>query len=135
MPDQRIEQYAKLLVETCVDVQPGWQVIVVGSVLARPLTEEVTRQVARRGAYALVRVNFGGPLPASRTWIREAPLELLGRPSSIEHQTIDQCDAIIVIEAPENTRDGSAVEQERLAAFQAAYRPSMERIFRPSCPG
>jgi aminopeptidase len=134
MPDQRIERYAKLLVETCVDVQPGWQVVVVGSVLARPLMEEVTRQVAHRGAYALVRVNFGGPLFASRTWIREAPLELLGTPSSIEHHTIDQCDAVIVLEAPENTRDGSSVEQERLAAFQAAYRPSLERIFQAELP-
>ena len=52
MNDPRIEQYAKLLVETCVDVQPGWQVLVGGSALARPLLEEVSRAVARRGAYA-----------------------------------------------------------------------------------
>ena len=27
MTDSRVEQYAKLLVETCVDVQPGWGVV------------------------------------------------------------------------------------------------------------
>ena len=55
MRDPRDEQYAKLLVETCVDVQPGWQVVVAASLLARPLLDEVCRAIARRGAYALVR--------------------------------------------------------------------------------
>src|SRR5262245_60474047 len=128
MNDPRVEQYARLLVDTCVRVQPGWQVIVAGSVYARPLLEEVTRQVARKGAHAIVRVNFGGTLFASREWVREAPLELVETPSSIEHHAISECDAIIVVEAPENTRDASSVDQERLAALQTAYRPSLERI-------
>src|SRR5215210_8229992 len=38
--DPRVEAYAALLVETCVDVQPGWQVLVTGGQLARPLLEE-----------------------------------------------------------------------------------------------
>ena len=129
MGDPRIEKYARLLVETCVDVQPGWQVLVVGSPLGRPLVEEVTRQIARRGAHALVRVNFGGSLFASRSWLREAPLELVATPASIEQHAFEQCDAIVVIEAPENTRDASAISQDRLAAIQAAYRPSLERLF------
>ena len=37
MIDPRVEQYAKLLVERSVDVQPGWQVVVIGSTQARPL--------------------------------------------------------------------------------------------------
>jgi Leucyl aminopeptidase (aminopeptidase T) len=43
MRDPRDEQYANLLVETCVDVQPGWQVVVAASPLARPLLDEVCR--------------------------------------------------------------------------------------------
>ena len=50
MPDPRIEQYARILVETCLDVQPGWQVLVTSGPLARPLIEEVSRLIARRGA-------------------------------------------------------------------------------------
>ena len=30
MADPRIEQYARVMVEDCVDVQPGWQVVVAG---------------------------------------------------------------------------------------------------------
>ena len=48
--DPRVEKLAGLLVERCIDVQPGWQVLVMGHPGARPLLEEVCRQIgaARR---------------------------------------------------------------------------------------
>ena len=67
MGDPRIEKYARLLVETCVDVQPGWCRCSSSACSGRPLVEEVTRQIARREAHALVRVTFGGSLFASRS--------------------------------------------------------------------
>jgi aminopeptidase len=132
--DPRIEAYANLLVGDCVKVQPGWQVVVIGSFLGRPLIEEVVRQVARRGAYALLRLTFGEPSVAPRVWQREAPLELLSVPAPAEVHTLETVDAVIVVDAPENTREGSAVSQERLAALQLAYRPAFERIFSGAMP-
>ncbi len=41
--DPRIEAYARLLVEECLDVQSGWQVVVSGGMLGRPLVEDVCR--------------------------------------------------------------------------------------------
>ena len=35
-----------------------------------------------------------------------------------------------VVDAPENTRDAASIDAERTAAFQGAYRPAMERVFR-----
>jgi len=85
MSDPRDEQYARLLVETCIDVQPGWQVIVVANALGRPLFDEVCKAVAERGAYVLPRIAFhsglGGP-PIS--WVNEASDELLSKPAPIE---------------------------------------------------
>ena len=43
--------------------------------LARPLLEEVTRQLGQRGAYPLLRLTFGGGLVYHRDWVRHAPLE------------------------------------------------------------
>ncbi|HEY6015797.1 MAG TPA: aminopeptidase, partial [Gaiellaceae bacterium] len=63
MADPRIERYAALLVDRCVDVQPGWQVLVHSSPAARPLIEEVLRRIARRGAHALMRLSFGSGGP------------------------------------------------------------------------
>jgi aminopeptidase len=125
--DPRIEQYAKLLVETCVDVQPGWQVLVGGSSLARPLLEEVSRAVARRGAYALLRVNLTGS-GINVPWAAEAPVELLETPSELDAYMWKHADALISIEAPENTRELTGLAVERLTAIQAGLRPHLERV-------
>ena len=126
--DPRIEQYARLLVETCLDVQPGSQVLVRTSALARPLVEEISRQLARRGAYALLRLSVGGA-GTNVPWVSEAPEELLSNPSSIVRYELEHADALVAIEAPENTREASAVSQERLSLVQAGVRPLMERMF------
>src|SRR4051812_29109124 len=117
------------MVEDCVDVQPGEQVIVFGGHLGRPMLEEVCRQVARRGAYALLRVGFGGSLTVPTAWAREAPIDLLLSPAPLEAAMLEQADALIVVEAPENTRNLSALSEERLNALQTGIRPAMERVF------
>lgn len=133
MADSRDRQLAELLVDTCVGVRPGWQVVVVGTPHGRPLLEEVVTKIAERDAYALLRVTFDANI-ASRTWVRAAPLERIAIPAPIEQHAIENCDALIAIDAPENTRDASSVEVERTAALQGAYRPALERVFAGEVP-
>src|SRR5206468_10834328 len=116
--DPRIEQYAKLLVATCVDVQPRSQVLVGGSALARPVLEEVSRAVARRGAYALLRVTLTGS-GINVPWAAEAPVELLETPSELDAYMWKHADALISIEAPENTRELTGLAVERVTTLQA----------------
>jgi len=125
--DTRVEQYAKLLVGTCVDVQPGWQVLVNGSALARPLLEAVSREIGRRGAYALQRVNLSGSR-LDVPWATEAPEELLDAPADIDAYAWQHADALVAIEAPENTRELTALPDERIARLQAGWRPHLERV-------
>jgi aminopeptidase len=127
MADPRVRDYARLIVEQCLDVQPGWQVLVLTSPLGRPLVEEVARAIARRGAYVLLRVRFAN-LGSTIGWIQEAPEDVLKRPAPIEVHAMETADALVAIDAPENTREIAAVPPERLALLQGAYRPSMERI-------
>jgi aminopeptidase len=132
MRDPRLEQYARVLVETCIDVQPGWQVVVSASPLARPLVEEVSRQLARRGAYAVLRLSLaGGPNAA---WIQEAPPELLDGPPPLDAHMYATVDGLIAIEAPENTREISGVDADRLGRLQAGLRPHLERVFTDDLP-
>ena len=128
MPDPRIERYARLLVETCTRVEPGWQVLVWGMPAARPLLEEIVRELGRRGAYPLLRVTFGGGLVYHRDWLRTAPLEAIREPAPIDMHALEHCNALIAVSAPENTRDGSDIAAERTAAVNAAYRPALERV-------
>ena len=118
--DPRVEAYAKLLVETCVDVQPGWQVLVTGSYLARPLLEEVSRQVGRRGAYAIQRANLTG-YGTNIPWALEAREDLLGKPAAIDAYAFDNADGLISIEAPENTRELTGLPAERLTKLQSGH--------------
>jgi aminopeptidase len=136
VPDPRVEQYARIFVEQCIDVQPGWEVVVAGGALARPLLEEITRQIARRDAYAHLRVALGGGSIAGPTyqWLQEASLERISEPSPMELHIIEQADALIAVEAPENTRSATALDPERLSALQIAYRPALERIANGEIP-
>jgi aminopeptidase len=133
MADQRITEYARVLVETCVDVQPDWQVLVYSGPLAGPLIDEVSRVIARRGAYALLRLTLDGET-SNVAWAEEAPEELLGRPAPLRAHELETADALIAIEAPENTRQLASLALERLSLLRTAYRPAMERIYTGDMP-
>ncbi|MDQ3086811.1 MAG: aminopeptidase [Actinomycetota bacterium] len=133
MPDPRIQQYAALLVDQCLDIQPRQQVLIVSSPLARPLLEEVSRRVAAKGAYTLPRLSFGGP-GADWIWAAEAPEELLREPAPAEVRTWMDVDALIAIQAPENTREAAGLSPERLALLQAGSAPFLERVVSGSLP-
>ena len=125
--DPRVERLAGLLVERCIDVQPNWQVLVLGNPAARPLLDEICRQVGRRGAYALLRLRID--TPPLRTWVLEADEEVLAGLAEIDAHELDHMDTYIVVQAPENTRDGSEVPAERLALRSKAARPHVMPIF------
>ena len=129
MADPRVERYASLLVDTCVDVQPGWQVVVMSTPLARPLLEELARQIGRKGAYVYQRLDFTGATGgAVGAWVETAPDELLDELPSLDRFMIENVDCLIAVQAPENTRETSAVPPERMAKLNVAYRPAMERV-------
>ena len=125
MADPRLERYASLLVERCVDVQPGWQVLVRSTPAGRPLVDEIVAAIARRGAYALPRLAFRRFSP----WIAEAPPELLGALPEIEAFELGHADTFIVVDAPENTRDGADIAAERIMRRRMAARPHVEPFF------
>ena len=131
MRDPRIDEYARLLVDRSVGVQPGWQVLIRASHLARPLVESVLEQIARRGAYPILQLTFeqtGGP------FAREAPVELLREPAPLQRRIWDEVDAYISIYAPENTREGAELSEERQVALQEGTASMRERAMSLSVP-
>jgi aminopeptidase len=129
MSDPRDRQYAELLVDTCIGVQPGWQVVVFANPLARPLVEEICRALAERGAYALLQLSFGTTFLGEAAWIQHAPKELLETLAPLVRRTLEEADGVIAVLAPENTRDSSALDSWRLQTLQQAARPAMQRMF------
>jgi aminopeptidase len=116
--DPRTQAYARILVD-CIDPRPGWQVLVRSQPPGRPLIEEITRELGRRGARALVRLNFDS---VGGAFLRNAPMELITTVSAIERHEIETADSYMAILAPENTRESADIPAERLAARQSALR-------------
>src|SRR5688500_3501447 len=116
------------MVNRCLDVQPGWQVSVRASPLARPLVREVARAIGRRGAYYLPRINWGPErFRPDLDWALEAPLELLGELPSIEAHQVAYEDARLTIRAPEDVHAGSELDPERRKLLQQAGEPASRR--------
>jgi aminopeptidase len=132
MTDPRDEQYARLLVETCIDVQPGWQVLVSSGVLGRPLFEQVCKVLAEREAYALPMLAFGNL--AAPSWVNAASNELLSKPAPLEEHVLLAVDAVVAIVAPENTRDLAAIEPRRLQILQKGRHRIQERFISGDVP-
>ena len=126
MADSRLRDYATLLVDRCIDVQPGWQVLVRASPEARPLVEEVVAAIARRGAYALPRLSFSPHLDVGSRGARGAARRASPRSTPTSSTTRTR---FMVIDAPENTRDGIDISPERLMLRRQAYRPHAEPFF------
>ena len=135
MRDGRLERYADLLVGTCLGIKPGWQVLVMGSPPGRPLLEELGRAIARRDAYAVFQLSVRGQLGAGDTsWLLEASTELIAKPAPLQVHLIEECDAIMVVDSPENTRESSSIPAERLNAYRSAYRPALQRLMSHEVP-
>ncbi|MFN0156372.1 MAG: aminopeptidase [Gaiella sp.] len=134
MNDPRLERYAELLLDTCLGVQAGWQVLLWGTPWGRPLLEELMKRLGERGAYPLLRLTFSGGLVYHRAWLRHAPPELIAEPAGLEAHVLSHCDAVLAVHAPENTRDGADIAAESFTAVQAAYRPATVRILEHTMP-
>src|SRR5688500_9437356 len=116
------------MVNRCLDVQPGWQVSVRASPLARPLVQEVARAIGRRGAYYMPRINWGPErFRADLDWALEAPLELLGELPEIERYQVENEDARLTIRAPEDVHAAAQLDPERRKLLQQAGEPASRR--------
>ncbi len=128
MADARIDEYARLLVEYSIDVQPGWQVVILAGANSRPLVDAVVGRIARRGAYALPRLTFSGRAFYDQAWLESAPDELLREAAPVLRHEAEQIDAHVSIDSPENTRELSALPSERTALYRESILPLVQRM-------
>jgi aminopeptidase len=133
MSDPRVQEFARILLDTCLGVQKGWQVLVNSTPIARPIVEELTRGLAERGAHALLRLNFSEGM-GEQIWIENAPLDVVAELPDIARYELETCDAVIAVVAPENTRSYTSTDAERMQLVQKAYRPATERLLDGTLP-
>jgi len=136
-----VRELAELLVGRSLGVQPGWQVQVTATPLARPLVEELVRALARKGAYPLVRMSFTDleRVPFETVWAEEAPEELLEQAGPSDVRTRKEVDARVIVFSAENVFAGSELTSERRLALRRAARAAIDpaaELEKPwvSCP-
>jgi aminopeptidase len=139
--DPRVRELAELLVGRSLAVEPGWQVLVQATALARPMVEELVRGIARRGAYPLVRLSFTDleRVPFETVWAEEAPEELLEVPAPSDVRMRQDVDARVIVFSAENVFAGSELPAERRLALRRAARAAIDparELEKPwvSCP-
>src|SRR5581483_12065609 len=88
---------------------------------ARPLVQAVACELARRGAYALLQIDFG-PYATDLEWAKVAPLDLVETLAPAQAYVLDSLDAWIGISAPERPHEGADLPAESEQALHRAYR-------------
>src|SRR5690348_3230960 len=125
MVDDRVRKLAELLVDRCMEVKTGDKVLLNGGVVGRPLLVEVTRQVARRGAEPILMPSFS---ETQRVILTETPEDRLDMVPEIGDYIIRHVNAMLALQAPENTREGSGIPKDRLQRIQLANQASQMHV-------
>ncbi len=125
MSDPRIVRLAEILVHDSVKVQKGERVLISAGYLARPLIEEVVKQVALAGAEPVTRIGLES---TGLIFLQHASEEILKRTDETYLNLVKSCNALISISAPENTKYMSNLDSERLSWRQKAMMPISEYV-------
>jgi len=117
------ERFAALLCDYCLEVQPGWQVLVRATTLATPLLRALHAAILERDAWPLLRVELPGIEEDLHTLARDRHLDSFG---SIAEAEAAQADAFLAIQAPFNTRALADVDPARIARIARSRAPLTE---------
>ncbi len=118
--DTRLSKYAELLVQYCLDLQPGDRLFVKTTTLAEPLVREVYRHALRAGATVDTELEFRD---MQQIFLQEAGEKQLQRPPLVYQTAMEQYEAYLHIMAPFQLRDDFEADPEKLAVRQAAMQP------------
>ncbi len=127
--DPRLKKYAETLVERSAEVEKGDDVyILVKSLEALPLFEEVRRQVIDKGAFPHEKILYDTQSGEADDyyWLKNASNEQLERLSQAELEFMEKMDVFIKIKGIDNYRALSNVKSENISKWSETTRPIME---------
>ena len=117
------EKFARLLVDYCLEAQPGQQVQVSATTLAEPLLLELQRALLEREAWPLLDVSLPGQ--AEGFWAAARDVHLDGFPAA-DLAVAERVDATLRIQASSNANELAGVDPARLARAARARDPLRE---------
>lgn len=132
MQDPRLEKLAQLLVNFSIHTQAGQWVAIRTGLEGIPLARAVSQAVLEAGAHPTVMVRddeFEGIILA------HANDEQLAWVSPLEWKSIEEADALVVIQAESNTRSASGFDPARVARRLKARGPVTQKYLKRAADG
>jgi aminopeptidase len=123
--DPRVEEQARIIVEHCIELEAGDEVLLSGGSLADDLVVALHEEIGERGAFPIV---WDRPQRAHRAFMHAMnPGEYDEVPATLEAM-VENVDAAIGIRAAENTFETSDVPPEKNMAFAKLFQPVQEEM-------
>jgi len=119
----RVDAFARLLTDYCLEVAPGQQVQVSSTTLAAPLLLALQQEILERGAWPLLDVSL--PEQGEGFWSAVQDASLDSFPSA-ELAFARELDASLRIQATDNANALASVDPARLARAARARSPLRE---------
>lgn len=117
MVDIRIQRMAQVLVRYCIGAREGDRLAIRSMPAAQPLLLEVFREALRAGAHP--EIFLGLPGQAEIFFQEAADEQLMYIPAAVRLM-VEEYEAMLVIDAQENTKSLNGIDPSRLAVAQKA---------------
>jgi aminopeptidase len=118
MPDPRVKNLARIVVEYCVEVQPKNRVAIIGYAEAAPLIKELYREVLKAGGYPLVNVQLEG---MDYIFYKEASDDQLQYINPMQELVTKEFEQMIMLFSSPNTRSLSNIDPAKQRMQGQAY--------------
>ncbi len=126
MADQRIEKYAEVLVNYCVEVKSGDKVKIFGNTTAEPLLKALYKKVLSTGGQPIISLNFHD---SEELLYQNASDNQLQYIHETEKVLVEQYDVDIHIHSPVNTKNLSQIAPEKISLRSKAFK-KLNNIYR-----
>ncbi|WP_414838004.1 aminopeptidase [Candidatus Nanosalina sp. VS9-1] len=125
MVEERIKEFAEVIVEKAAEVEKGDNVsIMAKSLQALPLFKEVRRQVIDKGAFPyehLLYDTMSGEMK-DYYWMKNASDEQMNEFSEARMEEMENMDAVIKIKGLDNFQELSSIDADRISRWRSTTR-------------
>ncbi len=126
MVDPRVSRLARLIVEYCIEVREGDEVVINAGIEAIPLVREIVKHLVERKGYPLL-INLSDE-SITEIFYKYAPREVLEHVSDLEKEMLKKINASINILSPSHTKPLNTVDPEKIK-LRSIARKELTKIF------
>jgi len=127
MIDPRLSRFADVLVEHSLKIKEGENVVIRTNILARPLIDEFYRKAVLKGANVFTHILMD---EHKKFFMENASDEQVKNVNILYEDLYDKADAVLAIEAPENTNNLSNVPPKKNMEYNKAVAPVLRNIMK-----